>query len=191
MLSLKYKDFKSQIKALNLTMRFVYLIFCLALSCATQKSTDKKGSSQANQIHCPEDGNCTLEVMLNKSLSIKSDGIGALYPHIADGDKMVLKFEYTRDQIPDTVDGHYQEIIYLEHDPTISSLQLKDQQLSKVKATFGRLCFCRGQTGYYPINDGQLTIRKVSDLLWRINFSFENGQVPQVIQYIDQEFQLK
>ena len=93
MLSLKYKDFKSQIIALTLTMRLVYVLICLVFSCASQKGPDKDIFILENNTFCPDDGKCTLEILQNKSLSLNRDGIGALYPNITIGDRMILKFE--------------------------------------------------------------------------------------------------
>ncbi|PHS07542.1 MAG: hypothetical protein COA88_08445 [Kordia sp.] len=167
-------------------MKFIYLLIISLqfLACNTNKevlSIPKKTTA----TKCPENGNCSFEVMYNKSLELKTDGIGALYPVLNEGKKTVLKFEYKRDEIANTVDGYYSEIIYAEIDPNINQLELNNKNLSKAKVIFGRLCFCRGETGYYRIKDGALSIEKKDNYLY-FNLSFKCNEVPQIISNISE-----
>jgi hypothetical protein len=172
-------------------MKYLILFSLLIFSCATKQNTTEKDSIKTNASICPEDGVCVFEVMSNRSFSIEKDGIGALYPKISEGNKTILKFEYKRNEIPNTVDGQYSELVYLELSPENLEIDLKDGELNNVSALFARLCFCRGQTGYYIINQGQLSIKKLTENQYKLKMSFKIDEVPQVISEIDEVFYIK
>ncbi len=81
-------------------------------------------------------------------------------PKISAGNNTVLKYTYTRNKIPNTEDSSYVEEIYIELDSKNIETNLKDAQLANVKVVFARLCFCKGQTGYYKVTNGELSIKK-------------------------------
>jgi len=139
-----------------------------------------------NPTLCPEDGVCTFEVFTNKTLNIQTDGIGALYPELLDGEKTVVKFEYKRYEIPNTVDGGYSEVIYAEIDPNIKELSLENETLKQAKVLYGRLCFCRGETGYFYVNEGMLNISSHVDGSKTFSLDFKVYEVPQIITSIEE-----
>jgi hypothetical protein len=139
---------------------------------------------------CPSDGVCSLEVLQNTSLEIKQDEIGALYPVLTEGTSTILKFEYKRNEIANTQDGQYSELIYAELPQNIKNIQLNNTDLSTVKLLFARLCFCRGQTGYYKVSNGELEIQKNVDGTFNFKLHFKIDEVPQVITFIDTSFSL-
>ena len=186
MLYLIYKGFAGHFNNLPLIMRLLFLFSLLIFSCASKQNAVAVDDIKINSLACPEDGVCVLEVLYNQSFSIEKDGIGALYPKITEGNKTILKFEYKRNEIPNTVDGNYSELIYLELDPDQLEIELKDESLKNAKALFARLCFCRGQTGYYNISQGDLSIKKLSNNQYHLKMSFKIEEVPQVISTIDE-----
>ena len=99
---------------------FSFLFFA---SCGVQK--DQKDGEQnlipPPHINCPEGGDCTFEVIKNASLNLKTDGIGKLYPEITEGDKVVIKYHYEKDEIKDVMDAGLSEYVYLEFDPNPDS----------------------------------------------------------------------
>ena len=130
-------------------------ISLLFIACHSHKiATNQPVNNSINSTNCPKDGVCTFEVLPNKTLNIKTDGIGALYPELLDGQNTVIKFEYKRHQIPNTADGEYSEIIYAEIDSNKTEISLQNESLKSAKLLFGRLCFCRGETGYYYVSKG-------------------------------------
>ena len=173
-------------------MRYLCVIIICFLICScntkqkvlTVKEVDKLDS------FCPDDGVCTFEVVQNKSLKILHDEFGNLYKEILEGTNIILKFEYKRNQIPNTVDGHYRELIYVELDPNNLTFELENSQLKEVKLLFARLCFCKGQTGYYSVDKGRLSITKEDDN-YRFDLSFKIDEVPQVIYSINEVLRLK
>lgn len=172
--------------------KIIYLFIAVFLvSCNAQKNRNKISSSKIVAINssCPDDGVCSFEVLKNKTFFIQSK-FGNTYPEITDGNKTLLKFEYKRNVLPDTQDSHYNELIYVEIDSDMNALELKDEDLVKAKVSFGRLCFCRGQTGYYPIKSGQLNIFKNENETYSFKLSFKVNEVPQVITIIEESFKL-
>jgi len=171
---------------------FSVLLICLfiQLSCKANKERGLKTNLKAMMTNCPEDGICTFEILKNKSLHIEKDDIGSLYPILLDGKTNVLMFEYKRNEIPNTQDGNYSELIFVELPQKIEDIELTDANFSTVKVLFGRLCFCRGQTGYYNVKEGKLLISKQENNLYNFFLEFRVDEVPQVITRIDELFNL-
>jgi len=133
---------------------------------------------------CPEDGQCSWTLMANKTLLLKEDSIGALYPKFEASKTLhVLKFEYIKDTDSKLADGSYKELIFIEIPSTMTSLKLQDETLQQAKVTYGRLCFCRGSSGYFPVKKGRLTVSK-SGQNYQVSLSFENGNIPQILTTI-------
>ncbi|MBN4070165.1 hypothetical protein JYT76_00615 [Olleya sp. AH-315-F22] len=170
-------------------MRYLCVLICsfFLLSCNAKQKTLLKNKIENTSTICPQDGACTFEVLQNKSLKLLKDGIGELYPDISEGDKIILKFQYKRNEIPNTVDGHYSELIYVELDPNNLNIELENSELQEVKLLFARLCFCRGQTGYYKVKKGSLSIIKENEN-YQFKLEFKNDEVPQVITSINEFF---
>lgn len=173
-------------------MRYLYiLVGCsILLSCNAKQKLLIKKSEEHTIKYCPEDGVCTFEVLQNSSLKLLKDGIGKLYPEISEGNKIILKYEYKRNEIPNSVDGDYSELIYIETDPNNLEINVKDSLFNKAKVLFARLCFCRGQTGYYRVNEGNLSITEKADI-YQFNLEFKVDEVPQIITSIHHSFRLK
>jgi len=78
---------------MNLRYLFIVAVSIMLLACQSQKNLKAQGD-KVNKLsnYCPEDGNCTFEVLTNSSLSLLTDGIGQLYPQVKKGNKTVLKF---------------------------------------------------------------------------------------------------
>jgi hypothetical protein len=170
---------------------FNTLFLLLAItSCKSSKERNLNSQLETINSDCPSDGNCSFEVLKNKSLQIKQDDFGALYPVLEEGISHVIKFEYQRDEIENTQDGHYSELIYVELPQNMQSIQLINDDLSTVKVLFARLCFCRGQTGYYKVTKGQLEITKNEDDTYNFMLQFQIDEVPQIITLIEASFRL-
>ena len=111
----------------NLIVISISLVF---LTCGSNKNvTSDSPHKEMTSTNCPDDGLCTFEIFQNKSLSLKEDEIGALYPELSEGKKTIIKFEYKRDEIPNTADSNYSEIIYAEIDSNTKELVLKNETL--------------------------------------------------------------
>lgn len=161
----------------------------ILLACNVNKKILSQESNLIGRIekNCPENGVCTFEVLNNKILEIKKDDTGAFYPLITDGKKTVLKYEYKKNEIENVADNGYSEIIYIEINTNTESLLLKNNELEKAKVLYGRLCFCRGQSGYFPVKDGELKISKNNETT-QLDFNFKVKEVPQLITKISESF---
>ena len=150
-------------------------------------------SNTINQtaVSCPENGTCGFELIPNKSIAFELDEFGNIYPEISEGNKTLLKYSYHNNPPKNTQDGHYSEIIYAELDSTITKTNLKNEDLKKVKLHFGRLCFCKGATGYYPISIGEFSIKKIAKDSINFSLKFQQNQVPQVISTINETISIK
>lgn len=162
------------------------ILFCL-LSCGSSKTDQKddRVSLPPPHINCPEDGDCSFEILKNSILEIKYDSQGKMYPDISEGNKNVIKYHYKKKTAKDVMDNSYSEYVYLEFDPNEKQVILKDKDLSKVKMIFGRICYCKGSMGYFPIREGSLFLFNLDNSL-QIRTSFKVNKVPQIIDQIDE-----
>ncbi len=83
------------------------------------------------------------------------------------------------------MDSGYSEYVYLEFDPDEPQVILKDQELQKAKMIFGRICYCKGAMGYFPVQQGNLFMFNRDGNL-QLRTSFKLNKVPQIIQEIDE-----
>jgi len=138
--------------------------------------------------YCPEDGVCTLELLQDKTLKTLKTNLGETYTQIVDGESLVLKFEYKRNEIPDTADGHYSEQVLIELDK--SNLEIEETLTNKSNVMFARFCYCKGQTGYYRVSDGKISIKKITDKSYQLTLDFKQNEVPQILTQIQEVFSL-
>ncbi|QXP60556.1 hypothetical protein [Olleya sp. HaHaR_3_96] len=177
-------------------MRISHLlpVFFIFFQCNSPKNTISQSQLKKDTVlsNCPDDGTCTFNVIKNKSIEIKKDEFGATYLNTYDSDKILLKFEYNRNALDNIEDSNYTEIVYIQINENSEKLEPINKNLSSEKNTvfFGRLCFCRGQTGYYHINQGELDLTKIENDLYQINLEFNTDEVPQVINKIAEVFKL-
>ncbi|WP_205521223.1 hypothetical protein [Psychroflexus aurantiacus] len=157
------------------------LIFCFIACKTQQKSTEEEGLNKISIANCPEDGTCSFEVLNQKSLVIKTDATGAQYPQVTKGKHKVLKFEYKRNQDPQIADDEYTEVVYAQIEPGQKKLDLNDDQLKQAKLLFGRLCFCKGQAGYFPVREGHFKVSSNKDESITYSFNIELTDVPHVL----------
>ncbi|MGV6845932.1 MAG: hypothetical protein ACWA42_07390, partial [Lutibacter sp.] len=83
--------------------------------------------------HCPKNGQCTFDILTQKSLNFKKDEFGHLYPEIKKGNQIILKFTYQKNSKKGIVDGNYKEIIYAEIPEEYQELNLKNEALKSIK----------------------------------------------------------
>lgn len=141
--------------------------------------------------NCPKNGTCSIELIANKAIVFKMDNIGIMYPVISKGDKTILKYTYKKNEIPNTQDSYYTEIVYAELPTTISPIELTNEALQDIKLYFGRLCYCKGETGYFAIKSGDFKLTKNDKSSFNIDFNFKVSEVPQVISKIHETISLK
>ena len=175
-----------------------YLIIIVLISCKpTQKTTSENQDEKidmetisTNIENCLENSTCTIELIPNKTIEFKKDKFGIGYPIINDGSKILLKYTFNKNTEKSLQDGFYSEIIYAELN-AIENTTLIDQDLQQVKLYFGRLCYCKGETGYFPVEKGSFSIAQLSEKEFDIDINFTISQVPQIISNINQTISLK
>lgn len=164
----------------------ILILYLFVASCAANKGSqnEEKEVLPPPLINCPEGGDCTFQVLKNSSLKIATDNIGKLYPEITAGDKIVVKYEFKKDEVKGVMDAGLSEYVYLEIDPLEEQVVLKDKELQKVKMLYGKVCFC-SDMGYYRVKQGSLFLFNRNGNL-QIRSSFKVNKVRQVINEIDE-----
>lgn len=175
------------------TLMIIGLLFLI--SCKTaQKAVSQENINNPVSIqtdNCPENGTCTLELIPNKTINFKTDEFGNLYPVITDGDKLILKYTFKKNPIENTADSDYTELIYAELQNPISEINLENIQLQTIKLHYGRLCYCKGESGYFPINNGVFKLSKERENSIKIDFIFAVKKIPQITTEIHEIVSLK
>ena len=141
--------------------------------------------------NCPENGTCSIELIPNQALKFNTDEFGYSYPVITEGEKTILKYTYKKNTAKDTQDSNYTEIVYAELEHNTTPISLTNKELQTIKLYFGRLCYCKGQTGYYPIKNGDFKLEKLDENTLKIEFQFKVSEVPQIISKINETISLK
>lgn len=176
-------------------MKNILIICALILtSCKTSQSLNssivlKEAIIQQSE-NCPKNGTCLLELIPNKSITFKTDEFGSLYPVIIDGTKTLFKYSFTKNPISGTQDSNYTEIVYAELDLN-KDLQLQNETLKNIKMHYARLCFCKGESGYFPIERGVFNLTKLGDDSVKIDVNFIIKKVPQIVSNIHETVSLK
>lgn len=178
---------------------FLHIFVIIALSgCKSTKTsaTASEETSEAikisekkeiiSQTDCPETGMCRVELIPNSTLEIHQDKFKNTYTNITKGEKLIFKFNFSRDLDKQYVDGHYIEEVYAEFDANLPEITLKGKELQDAKLLFNRMCYCKGSAGYYPIKNGTLSMKKIDDKTYDISINFKMDEVPQVITSINE-----
>jgi hypothetical protein len=160
----------------------VFILTLLLSSCCTKKNTPNLTPSQT-AISCPNNGDCTLEIFENKSISTNMDTGKMNYTLVDSFDKTVVRYQYKKDMDQSNVDGGYREEIVFEIDADSNQIKYDDSALQKTKMLFGRYCFCRGQTGLYKVVNGSLEVKNSGEL--NFDLTFKINEVPQIVTHIE------
>ena len=173
--------------------KIIFLITVFFASCGACKSLtlNIQEAFFIKTQQCPENVFCSLELIPNKSIEFKTDEFGNNYPVITEGEKTILKYSYIKNPLENTQDSNYTELIYAELDQTIKEISLTNENLQKVKLYFGRLCYCKGETGYYEIKEGTFNLSKITEDSLNITIEFNITEVPKIISKIDETISLK
>jgi hypothetical protein len=164
------------------TISCLAALFCL-LSCSTQKQVALPEIAQLTS-ECPKDGVCNVELFDHKSILIKKDDFGRLIYSLEENvAKKVVKFTFTKKAKGNIQDGSYSEEVIFEINSAAENTNLSDSSLENTELLFGRFCYCKGQTGYYKISKGNLTISSASTAE-TVTLDFKTTEVPQIINHI-------
>ena len=170
---------------------FYFLLPLLMINaCKTQTGTGTTTENTMEQISekatgCPEAGNCNVQVHENMNLVVKEDGTGATYPEMVAGSNTVVVYTYLKKGPENTVDGDYSETIHFEIPKAMKNINKVNASLSDVKLLYGKHCYCKGEAGYYPITNGELSV-SINNQTLAFNLNFEVGKTSQVISNISE-----
>jgi hypothetical protein len=146
-----------------------------------------------NLENCPkmsgENAQCSIKIIPNSTLIIKQDEFQSSYIEIEKGEKTIIKYEFKRNQLPNTVDGHHIEMIYFEVENDTESINLVNEELQSVKMMYGRLCYCKGTSGYFKVSQGSLKFSNKNNEM-TIKLKFKVGKIPQLISEINETIKL-
>lgn len=169
---------------------FTFIILCLILIGCKAKNTQliSQKLELNSSTYCPDDGTCNIELIPNSSLSLKKGSLGELYATIEEGDKIVFKFTYNKNVPEELMDAKYTEEVYAELDADLSEINIKGKELNNVKFLYNRICYCKGQAGFYKISNGSLFLKKIDRKTFNIQFESKIDKVPQVVTRINETF---
>lgn len=160
----------------------IYGSFLFLLSCKAQTSFKNELTLISE---CPKDGTCEIELYQNKSLVLLVDQLGGMYYELQETPgKSVIHFQYNKTTQANLQDGHYREDVLFEINHDTKSLNLQNTALQQTKLIFGRHCFCKGQTGYFKMENGNLTIQEAEKKL-QVKVDFSTPKIPQIIRSIE------
>lgn len=169
-------------------MRIFYLLLiagiltgCKSPASLTENQSENMILSQ-NKTNCPEGGKCSVTILKNKSLTIKDDVTGKVYPEITDGKNLIVHFNFLRQAPEGIADGNYAEDIYFEIPADQNQLQKKDSSLKDVNLVFGRHFFSP-EAGFVEINKGELKLQKKGNEI-RFDLKFHEEEGKQLIDHI-------
>lgn len=132
---------------------------------------------------CPKDGNCFVKLNAHKAIEIKTDEFGRLYYTLTDDEtKSVYQYTYNRKVKGNLQDANYREEVIFEVSNQ-DNISLTNEALSQQKLLFGRFCYCKGQTGYYAVKQGKLSVAK-KEKQTSVDLHFMISEVPQIIQHV-------
>ena len=141
--------------------------------------------------NCAIDTQCSIEIIPNSNLLVKQDELQNSHLNIEEGEKTVVKYEFKRNELPNTADAHHSELIYFEIDKNNNQLFLTNEALQNVKMIYGRFCYCKdGTSGYFKVTQGRLKLSRNDNEL-SIDFNFKVGKIPQLLTEIKETIKLK
>ena len=175
-----------------------YILLFFLIACKSNNLNKTAIQSPEKQIFILENGpeisrgnsQCSLEIIPNTTLIIKQDEFQNAYIEIEKGEKTIIKYELKKNELTNTADSQHTELIYFEIDNNCKSLSLSDEELQTVKMMYGRLCYCKGSSGYFKVTQGKLTyMNKDNEMSIKLNFKV--GKIPQLITEINETIKLK
>ncbi len=177
-------------------MKLFYLLLFISFctGCGSQKKTGVlkklKDTKSFTTNNCPEDGVCSLKLIPNKSLQLKTDEFGQLYGETVTSDDILIKYSYNRNVPKNVADAHYSETYYFSISKNSTELDLRDAELQKVNLVVDRQCYCKGTAGFFKINNGALKLHiKKNELT--LNGNFSNEKLPLIFTKIDEKVSLE
>ncbi len=177
-------------------MKYICLFILVLLVAGCKSSQINTSLEELNEKHtvllsnCIDNAVCGIKIIPKSNLLIKEDEFKNTYIEFEKGNNTIIKYELKKNEIPNVADAHYSEIIYLEIDNYNKSLYLKNEELQQVKMIYGRLCYCKGSSGYFKVNKGSLELILSKNKL-SLNAKFKVENIPQLVTEIHENISLQ
>ena len=142
---------------------FLFLYINLIIGCKTSQIVPENYSAIKSinwQSGCIPESACAAEIMVNKKIVLKKDEINnQIYPEfVADSSRQIVKLTSRINADKMHLDQHYFEDIYIELPKKHYPIKASNLELLQYKVLLQKSCFCRGEAGYYAIQNGELNI---------------------------------
>jgi hypothetical protein len=137
-----------------------FLLCTFMINCKSNKIENYTNKPTKITSICPEDGVCNVTIHKNKSLEIKKDNFNKIYYQLIDNEKVTTYiFSYQKKTNPKLADDSYLEEILFEIQNTENLIELKDENLNKIKLIMGRHKFERSNNiGYFEVLKGKFIL---------------------------------
>lgn len=137
------------------------IIFCLSIIVAfvSCKSTKEINESKFVFEGCPDGGECEFEVIEDTRVFMAGDDQMGHFPKLESSKEMhTIKISYTKETMENLMDDEYIEVFYFTIGNDQNKINLSNSELYQANLIYGRICACRGQTGYEKIDQGNLEV---------------------------------
>lgn len=164
--------------------KLLFFSLILFISCSPKKAIVDTKNEIISKTECPKRGNCTFQLLKNKSLNINTDKYGVATYTLQDSKtKTTIIFDYNFKPKDDVQDADYRESLVFEIDNDTKDIHLSDTSLQNTKMLLGRFCYCNAFTGYYKVNSGHLDM-KIENGKKEFSADFKIDGMPQTIKQI-------
>lgn len=169
-----------------------YVIICICFACTPQRYVLQL-SKQIQQTSRTQikDGQSIISIIPHKKAVLNKDAFNIGYVTLEESKETLLKFEYTKQTAKNLVDANYSEIVYIALPENFSEINSNDINLEKTQILFGRFCYCKGNTGFYNVENGDLSAKMIAKNQLKFSLKFKLKQVPHLISNIQEDIHLK
>ena len=177
------------------SMKHFYVLFIILTLTGCKSKRLNSSLENLNEKHmvtladCIDDAICNLEIIPKTNLLIKEDEFQNTYIEFEKGNNTIIKYELKKNELPNVADSHYSELLYFEIDNYNKNITLENEDLKQVKMIYGRLCYCKGTSGYFKVNSGYLELVLIKNQL-SLDVKFEVENIPQIVTEIHENIPL-
>jgi len=138
-----------------------------------------------------KNGHSTISLIPYRKAVLKKDAFNIGFVTTEKSEGTLLKFEYIK-QVPEHLaDADYSEVVYINLQKDFSEINSNNPTATDSQILFGRFCYCKGQTGFYTVKNGDLLAKMITKNRLKIALKFHLKQVPHLISNIQEDIHLK
>jgi len=179
-----------------ISMKLLYVLFLILTITGCKSKKLNVSLEKLNEKHivtlsnCIDNAICKIEVIPKTSLLIKEDEFQNTYIEFEKSNNTIIKYELKKNELANVADSHYSESLFLEIDNYNKNIILKNEDLQQVKMIYGRLCYCKGTSGYFKVNSGFLELVLIRNKL-SLDTKFKVENIPQLVTEIHENISLQ